>query len=106
MSASKSTECIVRAAIQYYKKGDDKPRTIFGFSHAECIQAFNCVNLYQTDRQMDKELQGFLTNEGRFVDRKEALEIAKTNHQLKYDNYPYDELYSEFVNYKCSPEED
>ncbi|HDR1877147.1 TPA: hypothetical protein R4341_000767 [Pasteurella multocida] len=42
--------------------------------------------------------QGFITNKGRFVDRKEALEIAKQNNQIKFDiGYPPEELYSEML---------
>ncbi|KLT48582.1 hypothetical protein [Pasteurella multocida] len=42
--------------------------------------------------------QGFITNFGRFVDRKQALEIAKKNDQIKFDiGYPPEELYSEML---------
>lgn len=42
--------------------------------------------------------QGFITNFGRFVDRKEALEIAKANNQIRFDiGYELDELYSEML---------
>lgn len=35
-------------------------------------------------RDENKDEQGFLTTSDRFVDRTEALEIAKNNNQLKY----------------------
>lgn len=42
--------------------------------------------------------QGFITNFGRFVNRKEALEIAKANNQIRFDiGYEPDELYSEML---------
>lgn len=42
--------------------------------------------------------QGFLTNKQRFVGRKEALEIAKANNQIKFDiGYNPKELYSEML---------
>lgn len=42
--------------------------------------------------------QGFITNIGRFVNRKDALEIAKVNNQIRYDiGYEPDELYSEML---------
>lgn len=42
--------------------------------------------------------QGFITNYGRFVDRKEALAIAKANNQIINDiGYEPDELYSEML---------
>lgn len=39
--------------------------------------------------------QGFLTNLNRFVDRKEALEIAKSAEQIIHKHNPQDELLSE-----------
>lgn len=42
--------------------------------------------------------QGFITNFGRFVDRKEALEIANANNQVRFSiGYEPDELYSEML---------
>ena len=42
--------------------------------------------------------QGFITNFNRYVNRKEALEIAKENNQIKFPlNYDSDELYSEML---------
>lgn len=42
--------------------------------------------------------QGFITNFGRYVDRKEALEIAKANNQVRFTiGYEPDELYSEML---------
>jgi len=43
-----------------------------------------------------KGVQGFITTEGRFVDREEALPIARENGQLKaYKHNPVSLLYSE-----------
>lgn len=42
--------------------------------------------------------QGFITNKGRFVDRTEALAIAKANDQIRCDiGYEPKELYSEML---------
>ncbi len=40
------------------------------------------------------QIQGFVTNTGRFVDRKEGAELALSNGQIKKLNWPPD-LYSE-----------
>lgn len=39
--------------------------------------------------------QGFMTDRGRFVDRKEALEIATKANQIKIKTSPKDKLFSE-----------
>lgn len=49
-------------------------------------------------RDMDAEEQGFMTSEGRFVNRKEAKEIALAAHQIS-KTYPYYGLYSEHVDW-------
>ena len=47
---------------------------------------------------IEEKEQGFITNYGRFVDRKEALQIAKQNNQIKYGiGYEPEELYSEML---------
>lgn len=47
---------------------------------------------------IEEKEQGFITNYGRFVDRKEALTIAKQNNQIKYGiGYEPEELYSEML---------
>lgn len=50
------------------------------------------------DKELKELEQGFITNFGRFVDRKEALKIAKENNQIRYSiGYEPDELYSEMI---------
>ena len=47
---------------------------------------------------VDEISQGFITNRGRYVDRKEALKIAEKNDQVKHSiGYEPDELYSEML---------
>lgn len=47
---------------------------------------------------LKEQEQGFITNFGRFVNRKEALQIAKQNDQIKYSiGYEPEELYSEML---------
>jgi len=63
-------------------------------SHSELIIMFPDI--------FKKCEQGFLTSKCRFVDRKEALKIAKKYKQITYKCVDNDELYSEdiFLNRK------
>lgn len=50
------------------------------------------------EKQLQELEQGFITNKGRFVDRTEALAIAKANDQIRCDiGYEPKELYSEML---------
>jgi hypothetical protein len=71
-------ETIVDAAVRVMAVGKN---------HAECLR-----KITGAIRQ-----QGFLTNEGRFVDRYEALDIATSAGQLKgrHKHNPLDQLMSE-----------
>lgn len=76
-------EKISSAAIKYFLKTDpETPRITWGASHGQCIEWFGFLGYYTTMRCMDKEVQGFITTENRFVDRKEAYQIAKAAGQL------------------------
>lgn len=44
-------------------------------------------------------IQGFLTTHNRFVDRKEAYDIALANDQIIQDGLSHKILYSEFIKY-------
>lgn len=58
-------------------------------------KTLDMINDFYTEHEVE---QGFITNLGRFVDRKEALEIAKKNNQVKFSiGYEPDELYSEML---------
>jgi len=87
---------ITRAAIKYRLKGETKFRTISARSHAICIKGFSMLNYPASKRDMENEIQGFLTSKGDFVDRIEALKIAKNAKQVK-PNYDKKELFSEFL---------
>lgn len=81
------SETIIAAAI----KSDDG-ETIYSLPapkrhHHILHEFFGKVSLDVTD-------QGFLTNSGRFVDRKEALSIAISSGQIKSGNWPH-RLFSE-----------
>lgn len=56
----------------------------WGDNHGECIRKLK-----------DATIQGFMTTLGRFVDRKEALKIARANGQIKHKHAPKDILLSE-----------
>lgn len=80
-------EKINSAAIKYFLKSDpETPCITWGASHGQCIEWFSFAGYYSSMRCMDKEVQGFLTTTGRFVDRKEAYQIAKKQGQLINDN--------------------
>lgn len=66
-------EEIVKSAIRYENK------IYTGFDHGQCF-----TQLPQGHKGSEIE-QGFITNEGRFVDRKEAMKIAKNSGQITYD---------------------
>ena len=56
------------------------------------------IQPYAEDYELKEVEQGFITNFSRFVSRKEALQIAKENNQVKYSiGYEPDELYSEML---------
>lgn len=54
-------------------------------------------SIHNTQRIKEKE-QGFIDQYGKFYNRKEALEIAKQNDQIRFDiGYDTDELLSEML---------
>ena len=57
------------------------------------------LRAFQTlEASIKEKQQGFITNFGRFVNREEALAIAKENNQVKHSiGYEPDELYSEML---------
>jgi hypothetical protein len=67
--------------------------TICGYRHCDCIVIMNL--LYEKYKY--NYIQGFLTNKKRFVDRIEAMKIAKGCNQLININTTSEELCSEDV---------
>ena len=64
-----------------------------GHRHLQCLyQMIAMTGLKQ--HQAGEEIQGFLTNENRFVGRHEARKIAFENNQVQQDTGP---LYSEDI---------
>lgn len=92
-------EFIDCAAIKWRLKGNKGNGNIIkGPNHARCIEVFSIMDLYQKDRDLRFEKQGFLTNTGRFVDRKEAYSIARKADQLTSDRCD-GILYSEYCDF-------
>ncbi|CDF98294.1 hypothetical protein ACIRXL_02895 [Avibacterium paragallinarum] len=79
----KGTEFIVPMVRHYSPDGQDVLDSLYP--------------IYE-NKELEEIEQGFLTNKSRFVNRKEALAIAKANNQIKFDiGYEPDELYSEML---------
>lgn len=90
-------EVIVCAAIHFFNICDpDIKITIPSIRHYDVI-CNTLLDNFAYD-EWNEDCQGFITNYGRFVDRKEALGIAKQNDQIKYGiGYEPEELYSEML---------
>ena len=73
-------EYILCAAVRLKKDNSDQPIILGGYRHADCFGS--AIQLGYTGL-IDERDQGFLTSKGRFVDRAEALTIAKRANQLK-----------------------
>lgn len=67
-----------------------------GHRHHNCIRTASEIPKYEGEKWHGDD-QGFITSTGRYVDRKEAFEIASKANQLKYDlsRATTKELYSE-----------
>lgn len=102
----KVPELIVCAAIKFLltdleDEEESKEFVLTGVRHYS-PDMHNFLNLFEDETngqyRLTEVAQGFITNNGRFVDRKEALKIAKANNQIIRDiGYEPDELYSEML---------
>lgn len=109
-----SEERILCAAIWYKEislikqhpckpKNIDKGIVLCGWRHGDVIaqmcglKGLRTVNFsYDFDHAGDHE-QGFLTSKNRFVDRREAFDIASEAKQIRGAMYDRNELYSEDI---------
>lgn len=93
-------EFIRSAAIEFYI--DDELYAIESNCHANCMMsAYERFGTRYMNRDKTKDRSGFVLNpSGRFVDRVEALEIAKKRNQLKDPNYDKTWLDSYAVNFR------
>ena len=87
-------EKIICAAIQIVESG----KIYYGHRHDKCIASMNGELSWTMNRQemmAVKYEQGFITSENRFVDRKEAWNIASKNNQIIRQSGGLGTLYSE-----------
>ncbi|AHG75390.1 hypothetical protein X808_8670 [Mannheimia varigena USDA-ARS-USMARC-1296] len=90
-------ELITCAAIKFFNITDPSIEIIIPSVRHYDKTTHSILNNFAYDEWEEKQ-QGFLTNFCRFVDRKEALQIAKANNQIRFKlNYEPDELYSEML---------
>lgn len=101
-------ERIYSAAIWYKELPTSKhlPKNITfglvveGHRHADIIKTVFILLGKRTvengENSVGKTIQGFVTNQSRFVDRVEAMQIAKNANQLKSET-SFNELYSEDI---------
>lgn len=73
-----SEERILCAAVLGMTDGED-PIIFAGYRHSDCIRS--CI--YSTHCRVNQEEQGFLTSNGRFVNRYEAYQIALKAGQIE-----------------------
>lgn len=90
-------ELIVCAAVKFFNICD--PSIEINVPSVRHFDPFTHAILEQFSyNEWNQKEQGFLTNKMRFVSRKEALEIAKANNQIRCDiGYEPKELYSEML---------
>ncbi len=72
-------EFILCAAIDY------KGVIVCGHRHGDCYAVLKqLIGEIDPNKLPDRDSQGFLTSENRYVGRAEAWDIAKENNQIKY----------------------
>jgi hypothetical protein len=74
-------ERIICAAIKIVETG----KVYYGHRHDQCLNSLNGELSWTMNRQeisKIEKVQGFVTSESRFVDRKEGLKIALENDQV------------------------
>ena len=65
---------------------------ISGRRHKNCYYTIKHMPVYiRKIKEDDKEITGFITSNNRFVDRKEAFRIAKTEHQITHHMFDNDD---------------
>ncbi len=99
-------EKIICAAIWYQERPTqhylptniDKGVVVCGLRHPHCIHTMKALSGLRTvtfaSDGVGEHTQGFITSKNRFIDRKEALSIARAASQIIHDNY-ISQLHSE-----------
>lgn len=83
---------IIASAIKFIPHFSKYPVIICGKRHADCLE-----EAFQMGYEWDKEdlVQGFLTDDAKFLDRYDAKPEARRCRQLIVDDDKYRELFSE-----------
>lgn len=91
----------IQCSAIWYHDGKEHPHqppnvetgfVLCGLRHSNCIA--NLTVFGKRNSSYEKHIQGFITNTGHFVDRKQAMIIAKAANQLIF-NHSGDSLFSE-----------
>lgn len=85
---------IIASAIKFTPHFSKYPVIICGKRHSDCLN-----EAYEIGYEWDKEelVQGFLTDDNRFLDRYDAKKEARKYRQLVEDNDNFRELFSEDI---------
>ena len=85
---------IIASAIKFTPHFGKYPVIICGKRHSDCLN-----EAYEIGYEWDKEelVQGFLTDDNRFLDRYDAKKEARKCRQLVEDNDNFRELFSEDI---------
>jgi hypothetical protein len=76
----------------------DRGVVVCGHRHPHCIHTFVALTgIRSVKSECGENVQGFLTDENRFVDRKEAMMIAKNANQLLEPENVGSHLFSEDI---------
>lgn len=77
-------------------KNCDRGLVFCGFRHPHCMYSMISITGKRScESEVGEYIQGFVTSEGRFVDRKEAWTIAEKNNQIVCQSGGKGTLYSE-----------
>jgi hypothetical protein len=90
-----SKEKIICAAIKL-----ETGEIFYGHRHNNCIEAINSQLSWDLSRSQIKKIekeQGFVTSDGRFVDRQQAWKIAESAGQIIRQSGGKGTLYSEDI---------
>lgn len=103
MDKKNNNEYIICAAIHFddgnvhvhQPKNIDTGFVVAGWRHHNCFATLAIISKKTTKQKEFAQVQGFLTNTGRFVDREEGAKIALGCKQIARLNYGKNILYSE-----------
>lgn len=94
---------IISACVRYKKIGTAEPYSYMeGNSHCNCYDTLCCMDIFaRVSPEKFDVTEGFMCEDNQFVDRIEAMKIAKKYDQLKneYKDTDSSVLYSYMVNY-------